>query len=322
MVAPSKAIEKVSTFMRSDTVRSRFADAIGERNAGAYISSVLLAVANDESGKLAECKAESIYISALRAATLRLSVDPSTGQAYLVPFGNRATLIVGYKGLQDMAVRTGKYRYINTNPIYEGETIEENRISGFHTLTGNRTGDKIIGWIAAFEMNPERGHIHGYAKTLYMTVEQIHEHAQKYSPGYGNKKGGWTTNTAEMERKTVLRRLLRKWGYLDPSDAATLAEVESESISEPIDAEFVEATEPEKPKTEALLMTELGNGSDPISTPMWDKWLRLCQRADDLSIKYPADPRDKFTNKKMANHYANLETLVQDAEQAVAEQPA
>jgi recombination protein RecT len=304
----TKAIQKVGAYMRSDMIKARMAEAIGERNAGAYISSVILAVANDESGKLAQCALESIYISAMRAASLRLSVDPSMGQAYMVPFGNRATLIVGYKGLYDMAVRTGRYRYVNTNPIYEGEEIQENRISGLHSLTGNKKSGKVIGWIAAFEMLPVRGQKYGLAKTIYMTVDEIHEHAQKYSPGYKSPKSGWVTNTAEMERKTVLRRLLRKWGYLDPSDAATLAEIESESEPVTVDAEFVEP-HPE-PKNEAQLMTDLGNGGDPVSNTMWTKWQKLCQNAENANVAYPIDHRETYTNQSIAAAYAQLEATL------------
>jgi len=209
--------------MRSDLVKERFSDVLGRQNAGPYIASVILAVANDP--KLQECQPESIYISAMRAATLRLSVDPSTGQAYLVPFGGKATLIVGYKGLHDMAVRTGKYRYINAGPIYEGVTVELDSISGFHSLIGNPTSKVIVGWLGAFQM------LAGYSHTMYMTVEEIHDHAKKYSKSYGHKLSGWQTDPQAMERKTVLRLLLRRWGYLDPSDATVLESIEGDPDS-------------------------------------------------------------------------------------------
>jgi recombination protein RecT len=134
-----------------------------------------------------------------------------------------------------MAVRTGKYRYINVGPIYEGMDVEENPLTGFHTITGKRQSDKITGWIGAFEMNPERGQATGFGKTMYMTVDEIHAHAKQYSPGYDNPKGTWKKETKKMERKTVLRLLIRRWGYLNPADAQALEEVEAEQ--QPIDAE-------------------------------------------------------------------------------------
>jgi recombination protein RecT len=247
-------IQKISSYMQSETIKARFAEVVGNRNAAAYIASVILAVANDDTGNLKQCQPSSIYVSALRAATLRLSVDPSTGQAYLVPFKDKATLIVGYKGLQDMAVRTGNYRYINTSPIYDGEGVEIDRITGAAKLIGGRTGRNIVGWLASFEM------LNGFSKVLYMTIDEIHAHAKKFSRGYESKsaRNVWVTNTDEMERKTVLRLLLRKWGYLDPVDVATLEQVELEAET-PIDAEVVEqALEQDQKKSESELLNELG----------------------------------------------------------------
>lgn len=225
------AITRISKYLEADIVKSRFKDILGDRSAPAYISSVMVAV--KESEALMACQPESIYVSALRAATLRLSVDPATGQAYMVPFKGRATLIVGYKGLYDMAIRTGKYRYINVGAIYEGQTVEENPITGFHTISGSpvegaKANDKIIGWIGAFEMNPARGQVTGFGKTFYMTVEEIHAHAKEYSAGYESKNGTWKKETRKMERKTVLRLMLRRWGYLDPADVNVLEQIEGE----------------------------------------------------------------------------------------------
>jgi len=246
---------KVIKYMGSDMVRSRFSDIVGENNAASYIGSVLLSVAENQA--LQQCSPQSVYTSAMRAATLRLSVDPSLGQAYLVPFKGSATLIVGYKGLHDLAVRTGKYRYINAGPVYEGEVVNEDRISGFHSLGGARTSKKIIGWIAAFEM------FDGYAKTMYMTVTEIHEHARKYSKSYNSDKSGWKTDTDKMERKTVLRLLLRRWGYLNPTDAATLAEIDNGEVEPAIEGEIInrvpeEPEEPKQPKNEDELLDDLG----------------------------------------------------------------
>ena len=231
----------IVTYMENETVKSRFGELMGNRNAAAYIASVMLAVANND--KLAVCTPNSIYISALRAATLHLSVDPNLGQAYLVPFKDKATLIVGYKGLYDMAVRTGKYRYINVGHLYEGETFDIDRLSGFGTFGGGRTGDKIIGYFGAFEM------ITSFAKTIYMSVDEIEAHAMKYSRNYNYDDSLWKKEHDKMCRKTVLRILIRKWGYIDPSDAATLEEIEEDAAGN--DDNTVDGQVIETPNTDA-----------------------------------------------------------------------
>jgi recombination protein RecT len=219
---PGTAIEKVTDYFNNDVVKARFAEVLGANNAGAFMASVLLAV--ESSPKLLACSRQSVYISALRAATLRLSVDPSTGQAYLVPYGKVCTLIVGYKGYYDMAVRTLRYSFINVGEVYEGESIEFDRISGEGRFAGRKSGDKVIGWVASFKMRDN-----GLGKTIYMSVEQIHAHAKKYAPSYNFSDGLWKTNPTVMERKTVLRTLLHQYGYMDPVDVQTLAAIENDA---------------------------------------------------------------------------------------------
>ena len=92
--APTTAITP-RAYLRSPQMIERFAEVVGKNNAGAYISSALLAVANNDA--LQKCRPDSIAVSALRAATLRLSCYPGIGEAYLVPFSGSATLVIGYK---------------------------------------------------------------------------------------------------------------------------------------------------------------------------------------------------------------------------------
>jgi recombinational DNA repair protein RecT len=73
----NKAIAVISNYLESETVLSRFVKVVGEKNAASYIASVMITV--KDSKQLQECQPESIYTSALRAATLRLSTDPATG---------------------------------------------------------------------------------------------------------------------------------------------------------------------------------------------------------------------------------------------------
>jgi recombination protein RecT len=317
-VQEEKALTKITNYMESAVVQARFAKIMGEKGASNYIASVLIAVA--DSNALQKCSPMSIYTGALRAATLRLSVDPGVGQAYLVPFKDRATLIVGYKGLHDMAVRTNRYRYINVSSIYEGQEVIEDQITGFHRLAGARSGNKVIGWIGAFEMLPRFG---GYSKTIYMTVEEIHEHAKKYSKGYGtpNKDGVlvdnygkptiWHTEKDKMERKTILRLLLRKWGYIDPADVKELNELENE---EPVEAEFNELAEtaeirmPEvKNSKEANIAILSGDGNpDLIKDETWKRLEELRAKAANLNIIIPDVDRTATTDGDLREYLSKI----------------
>lgn len=240
--AMAKAPQKVGLreYIRSDEIQLRFADIVGRQNVGSYISSVMIAVANSD--QLQQCEMKSIVSSALRAATLKLEVDPGIGYAYLVPYGKQANLIIGYKGLHQLAVRTGKYRAINVFEIWEGETPVEDRFTGFYTIAGSpKNKEKAIGVMAYFEL------LKGYKKYLYMTMEEIEAHAKLFSKSYGSdsKNNIWKTNRRSMEKKTVLRLLLTRWADLS---GIAIADIDGDSdfaadLPEPAEAE------PKKPMT-------------------------------------------------------------------------
>lgn len=249
----------LKSIIRSDDVKKSFIDVMGnEREGNAFISSVLIAVANSDA--LQKCTPLSVISSALRAATMRLSCDPTSGQAYIVPFKGGATLVIGYKGLIHMALRTGKYKYLNVGPVYQGEEVIEDRMTGMHSLGGARTGKEVIGYLLYFELNS------GFKKSFYMSREDIHAHAKRYSKSYGREDSAWKTNPTDMEKKTLIRLGLGRWGYFEPHDAAMIAQTETEP-EEYIDAELADAVdqaeqaepEPDKPMyTPEEIMSQLG----------------------------------------------------------------
>jgi recombination protein RecT len=253
-----KAIKKkpdLRTIMRSDQIVQRFEEITGKSQAGGYISSVLIAVSQNKD--LMECTPNSIIASALRAAALELSVDPSIGQAYLVPFKDKATLIVGYKGLYQMAIRTGKYRYLNLVPIYENDDLTEDRSTGVLTLRSGSTavvperrarhGQVPAGYLLYMEL------LSGFKNTFFMTCEECEEHGKRYSKTYNLPNGLWKTNPHAMYQKTVVRIGITKWGYLDPHDLMKISQVDEGEDDENDYSTGVEIKEVTKDKNEMLL---------------------------------------------------------------------
>lgn len=217
--------------MRSEEVIQRFADALGnDRQARKFVGSVLLVVS--QSDKLMDCSPKSIMVSGMRAANLKLSVDPSLGHAYIVPYKNKgiptATFILGYKGLKQLAYRTGKYNFINEKIVYEGQTIDEDDFSGIQRVVGVPTyykdGWKPIGYWMGFELKG------GFRQTFYMTKEEIMAHATRYSKTYDKVKkqfdsdSKWATDFDLMAIKTVIRLGLGRYGYFDEDSLLAMAE--------------------------------------------------------------------------------------------------
>ena len=220
----------------------QFQNALAE-NKNLFIASIIDLYNGDKS--LQECNPSTIVQECLKAAVLDLPINRALGFAYIVVYKNKVkqtdpqtsrtvevkvptpTFIPGYKGYIQLAMRTGQYRTINADVVYEGELQTANRLSGEVNLGGQKTSDKIIGYFCYFEL------LNGYSKTLYMSVEDMAAYAKRYAPGIKFKKEvtvadlikkansgiasntvGWEGNFNDMSLKTVIRRLLSKYGYL------------------------------------------------------------------------------------------------------------
>lgn len=257
--------DQIKALFRSGDAVNRFMEVLGNKaNAQAFISSVMIAVANNP--KLQECTPASVYNCAMRAATLRLSVDPSLGHAHLVPYKGSCSFQVGYKGFEQLALRTGKYRYINLATIWEGQTVEEDQLKGIHKIHGLPTSRVPVGYLLYFEL------FTGYTKTYYMTVDECEDHGRRYSPSYNFDTSVWKTNPTAMHKKTVIKLGLSRWGFFDPSDKAAIDIADNEQ-SDTVDADWMERAayaEEDHPKKSAdVLVGELmGEPAKPAAQPV------------------------------------------------------
>lgn len=200
-----------------DDVKGRIQEMLG-RKAQGFITSVLQTATNNK--LLATADPMSIYNAALVAATLDLPINDSLGFAYIIPYNQRQTdgsykqvaqFQMGYKGLIQLAQRSGQFKTIAACPIYEGQIVEANPLTG-HVFDFTKKSDKLIGFAAFFKL------INGFEKTLYMTVEDLKKHGLKYSKTYSNTKtratSKWETDFEAMAIKTVLKLLLAKFAPL------------------------------------------------------------------------------------------------------------
>lgn len=215
-------------YANSPEVIERFQAILGEHEARPYVESVILAVTGDQTGRLQSCEPASIMHCALRAATLRLSVDPAMHQAHMVAYGKTATLIPDYRGLVMLMENTGNYEHINVSPVYEGETAKQNRFTGAVEITGEQTSDEITGWVAYTKEK------NGMERFTYMNNEDCDNHARKYNPK-GFERGAWKTSHAEMCRKTTLRCHCNHWGKYSPT-VARILKAEDEAIEDEIES--------------------------------------------------------------------------------------
>lgn len=229
-----------------------------KENKGTFTTSLMELATSDES--LLQCNPNALMAEALKAASLHLPLNKQLGQCYILPFKNHGvltpTLVVGTKGYLQLAMRTGKYETINSDVVYEGELKGYDKVTGNLDLSGIRTSNVPIGYFAYMKMK------NGFSKLLYMSLDEVCLYAKQYSPTVKFKDGvtsetlknlalkqaasgvsdgvGWYSNFESMALKTVLRRLLSKWGELSIENNDILNIDEAPSAEQQRDEEFAE----------------------------------------------------------------------------------
>lgn len=237
VAAAPKKVDVLKNMLNAPSVMEQFNNALA-KSAPTFVASVIDLYNGDTN--LQQCEPKAVVMEALKAAVLKLPINKALGYAFIIPFNNSVkdekgnwvkkmvpTFQMGYKGYIQLAMRTGQYRTINADVVYEGELRKANKLTGEIAFDGEKKSDKVVGYFCYFEL------LNGFSKTLYMTVEQMAEHAKRYSKGLkkettveslinlsnlpvapDSKTVGWMGNFHGMAVKTVIRNLLGKYGYL------------------------------------------------------------------------------------------------------------
>lgn len=200
----------VKSLFNRDDVKNKFQELLGKR-ASSFITSVLQIVASN--ALLAKADPTSIYQSAAVAATLDLPLNNNLGFAYIVPYNAKqpdgtykqvAQFQLGYKGIKQLALRSGQFLTINATDVREGELKKHDRLTGeieFEWIENHdeRIKRKIIGYVSFFKL------INGFSKTLYMTSKELEDHGKKYSQTFKKGFGLWKDDFPKMCLKTVVK---------------------------------------------------------------------------------------------------------------------
>lgn len=202
----AKQPQSLQTLLSSAPVMKKLNDVLGsEKKAASFVSSVI-SVANGNS-MLRNANPMTILGSAMVAATLDLPIVPTLGLAYIVPYKGQCQFQLGYKGLIELAERSGQFKNIIDEVVYEGQLVKKNKFSGEYEFDEDaKKSDKVIGYMARMDL------INGFSKTIYWTKEEVEQHAGKFSQAFRAKKGSpWQSDFDAMARKTVLKALFAKY---------------------------------------------------------------------------------------------------------------
>lgn len=204
---------------------------------------------------LLDCEKNSLVASLVEASTLGLEVDGVQGHGYLVPFFDKKSgvskvqFMPGYKGFLELARRSGQVVSIDARVVYEGDLFEyQYGLDPYvkHTPGEVRDPKKLYAAYAVCKLKD--GGVQ-FEVMLRVDIEAIKSRSRS-----GNS-GPWVTDTAEMWKKTALRRLC-KMLPMSAQDArvVTKAELADAGIAPPQDFDPVtgEVPMPEDPSVSAL----------------------------------------------------------------------
>lgn len=205
--------DQVGQFLNTPQMKAQLAAALPRHITPERLSRVALTTIRN-TPDLLKCTVPSLMSCVIQAAQLGVELG-TLGQAYAVPFNKNiapkgqpaqwikeAQFILGYRGMIDLARRTGQIKTIGAHPIYEEDKFRVEY--GFQSVLQHipAFGDrgKIVGFYA-FAVTKDGGE---YCEV--MSTDQVNAIRDRSK---AKDNGPWVSDWAEMGRKTVLRRLFK-----------------------------------------------------------------------------------------------------------------
>lgn len=199
-----------------------------------------------KNAKLVKCTPASVFDSVRQAADLGLDPSGTLGSAYLVPYGETCQLIPGYRGLTDLACRSGFVKTINAWVIYEKDEWEPPYAGKlpkhrpyFPMPDDDPDAGRVLGaWARAVMANgATECHVMPFAKLEAIRLKSP-------TVKYNMTDTPWFTHTSEMYRKCPIRALAKSLP-LSPIHSSPEALAWRERFAKAVeieDAELVEDT--------------------------------------------------------------------------------
>ncbi len=250
--------QSVATFLNAPTT-SKFLQETLNESKSSFVSN-LIAITNSDK-KLQECDPKDLMMCALDSAALKLPLNKNLGYAYVIAYKGVPSFQIGYKGLIQLAIRTGQYKIINSCEVREGEILR-NKFTGEIKYLGEFEESPVVGYMACLKLNS------GFEASVYMSEAQIEAHAVRYSQTYKNdKKFGYKTSKwsdfeerPKMAKKTVLKALLGTYGVLSVEMVNAMSSDDKEEETTDIPHEVItkqsEPAEQEEPSLQAEIIPQ------------------------------------------------------------------
>ncbi|MGL5329983.1 MAG: recombinase RecT [Peptostreptococcaceae bacterium] len=185
--------------------------------------------------KLQNCEPMTFIAAMMQSAQLGLEPNTPLGQAYLIPYKvkgvDKVQFQIGYKGLLELAHRSGKLKTLYAHEVRENDEFDidyglEQKLIHKPLLKGDRGA--VIGYYAVYHLEPS-----GYS-FVFMTYDEVMAHGKKYSKSF--EGGVWEKEFDSMAKKTVIKKLLK---YAPLSIEMQRAVAFDESVKGSIDSDML-----------------------------------------------------------------------------------
>lgn len=151
--------------------------------------------------KLMDCTPQSLLACIMDCASLGLEPDSTLGRAYLIPYGDKATLIIGYKGLVDLAYRSGMVDSLDAFVVHANDkfALKMGLNPDIQHEPAMEEPGELSGVYAIARLKGST-----FPKFCYLTRKEV-DAIRKRSRA--KESGPWVTDYEEMAKKTAIRRL-------------------------------------------------------------------------------------------------------------------
>lgn len=161
--------------------------------------------------QLLNCEPLTVIASVLMTAQLGLAPGPPMGESWIIPRRNKgrqeASLQIGYRGLQQLAYRSGMVKRIEAHIVYEGDDFDYEFGVGGWSYHWKPTGEPGRDWTHVFCVAETAM---GAEMFAVMSKPEVYAHRDRYVPQWNKGGSAWKDHEPEMARKTVTAALCRQ----------------------------------------------------------------------------------------------------------------
>ena len=177
--------------------------------------------------RLGQCNAASLLSSIFTCAQLGLEPGGALGHAYLIPYRDECQFQIGYKGMIDLARRSGQIVSLSARVVYEADQFDYSY--GLHEDLTHRPGTGARGELVyAYAVARLKDGGVQFEVMDRAELEEVRNGSQGYQTArkYNKTDTPWISSFEEMCRKTVIRRLFKYLPIsIELAKAANLDEV-------------------------------------------------------------------------------------------------